>query len=1237
MKKIVALAFVLLLAASSLLAQTTQIGKWEKDEFTTEWTERSWDFSEYIPSLIKKTGTYSIVFTYKSGGQKLVLSNAEIKADGVTVATFEEEKSAGYNPKTITYEFKLSSIPQTLTLTAQAYTSGGTNSNGVIELVVPIASNEIIDSVLYIAEGTTTIADKAYYGNTEIKKVVIPSTVTKIGLLAFHNCTSLEEIDIPASVKTIGNAAFQNDTSLTKVTLHEGLTEINLKNFKNTAISEITIPSSVQKIGDNVFDDCKNLTKIYVDKYSDAHACLSGDSRIVFTDNAPVRSREEWLTLAKSNILEDGVLYIAEGTTEIKGSAFISRTDIKKVVCPSTLKTINAYAFRYCTNLEEVYLADTKTLMGYVFNGCTSLKKIVVSDSLKAIGNNCIPPTSELIYPEGSWAQEWYEATYYLTVNDEEIPANKYKKKNYKRVTLGSNVKTIGENAFANMEYLEEVIGGNNVENIGNGAFSGCTRLSSYKLPSNVVVIGNNCFSGTNIPSFDIPETAYVVGTGAFSGSHATSVSFGTHITHIPENVCANCPDLKNVVIKSVDSISAKAFYNCPKLTSVTLNYGLVFIGREAFRKCTSLSTIKLPETIECIMAHAFAETNIKNINMPVNMLNVEANSFPEGVVPFDISYGLELKPLDLNITLPTHAMPEDKYIVKSMSARVINLDRVIMIKNYIDRDFMTVNIDFPQWDREYHFVLDILGAGADKYEVLTNASGWKYIRATISNVKADSLYKLVVRYKIMRTPTEYNGYLSQDFPAKYGPFEEFYTKPSGTVGGCVSDHPFFQNLAAEFKKDTMSPPELAKKAFIYPWQHLYFYTYCMTLGPIRALEIGEGDCTEFSALFITICRACGIPCRQLSVATYDMNVPRMIEKTNHSLAEVYLEPVGWFAVDANLGGGSLVGRHRFGHVTTIQLYLRPENVALSGSYGVWRASEGDLGDAYQLYNDNVRKKDAELVKNKTIPGLPSIKSYTDEEALNNLLSIKYVSPPAEDFTVKLTRLTPAESNGIFNTVLPTVFPTQVATWKPDEFTTSPSDTTWDFSNDVSKLIKAPGTYSIVFTYRTGKNMLVASNAIVEADGKEVFVDLDEKSAGKNSRTITYTFHLDSIPKTLKFSANVRTDGGNDSDGFITLETVSAENVPDNNEGNDKPDNHNKPDNHETTALQNNGSNMVEIYVQNKTIVVENASDEIFVYDSIGRLIARRDAWPRVSTININESGVYVIKIGNLTKKIFVD
>ncbi|MBR5433893.1 MAG: leucine-rich repeat domain-containing protein, partial [Bacteroidales bacterium] len=63
----------------------------------------------------------------------------------------------------------------------------------------------------------------------------------------------------------------------------------------------------------------------------------------------------------------------------------------------------------------------------------------------------------------------------------------------------------------------------------------------------------------------------------------------------------------------------------------------------------------------------------------------------------------------------------------------------------------------------------------------------------------------------------------------------------------------------------------------------------------------------------------------------------------------------------------------------------------------------------------------------------------------------------------------------------------------------------------------------------------------------------------------------------------------------------------------------------------------INIYAHNRTIVVENADDEIFVYDAIGRLIARRDAMHCVSTITVRHSGVYVVRIGNLAKKVIVE
>ncbi len=61
------------------------------------------------------------------------------------------------------------------------------------------------------------------------------------------------------------------------------------------------------------------------------------------------------------------------------------------------------------------------------------------------------------------------------------------------------------------------------------------------------------------------------------------------------------------------------------------------------------------------------------------------------------------------------------------------------------------------------------------------------------------------------------------------------------------------------------------------------------------------------------------------------------------------------------------------------------------------------------------------------------------------------------------------------------------------------------------------------------------------------------------------------------------------------------------------------------------------IYVIGKTIVVENATDEICVYDAMGKLICR-DVACRVRTeIRVNTAGVYIVKTGNVVLRVVIN
>ena len=72
------------------------------------------------------------------------------------------------------------------------------------------------------------------------KNTIIPSTVASIGVNAFAECSGLTNITIPNSVTSIGGGSFH----------HCGFTSI-------------TIPNSVTTIGELAFMDCSALTEIF--------------------------------------------------------------------------------------------------------------------------------------------------------------------------------------------------------------------------------------------------------------------------------------------------------------------------------------------------------------------------------------------------------------------------------------------------------------------------------------------------------------------------------------------------------------------------------------------------------------------------------------------------------------------------------------------------------------------------------------------------------------------------------------------------------------------------------------------------------------------------------------------------------------------------------------------------------------------------------------------------------------
>ena len=105
------------------------------------------------------------------------------------------------------------------------------------------------------------------------------------------------------------------------------------------------------------------------------------------------------------------------------------------------------------------------------------------------------------------------------------------------------------------------------------------------------------------------------------------------------------------------------------------------------------------------------------------------------------------------------------------------------------------------------------------------------------------------------------------------------------------SDNPEIMKLANQAKG--IGKAQLAQNLLDVVTKQLEYNGYvAKSVGALEAIKKGEGDCTEFSDLYVAVCRARGIPARWIEgfALTGDM--------LRHNWVEIYLDGKGWIPVD---------------------------------------------------------------------------------------------------------------------------------------------------------------------------------------------------------------------------------------------------------------------------------------------------------------------------------------------------
>jgi transglutaminase-like putative cysteine protease len=107
-------------------------------------------------------------------------------------------------------------------------------------------------------------------------------------------------------------------------------------------------------------------------------------------------------------------------------------------------------------------------------------------------------------------------------------------------------------------------------------------------------------------------------------------------------------------------------------------------------------------------------------------------------------------------------------------------------------------------------------------------------------------------------------------------------------------------------------------------------------LGALKAIQRKSGDCSEYSDLFVALCRANNIPARVVTGCTTEFKTT-----PKHAWCEVYLQQYGWVPFDPLRGDKEdpKVRKNRFYTLENIYVYfthLRNDEVLNNNRYAVY-------------------------------------------------------------------------------------------------------------------------------------------------------------------------------------------------------------------------------------------------------------------------------------------------------------
>jgi hypothetical protein len=219
-----------------------------------------------------------------------------------------------------------------------------------------------IRDVVYKSTSSSTtygsgFGESTFYGCSELEKVLLPKTISKLPPNTFKGCSLLSKINISESnIKTIGSYAFDACTSLTEVILPTLCNSIESYAFSGTGIKYMDISqiSDTEKLGGYIFNNCASFEEVTINPE---------------------------INMIPKNLFQNAKalkkVSLPDGNTELKN-----------------IQLLSDYSFSNCVALENLNMPNLEIAGKYSFDGCTALVSIAdnknkIPENLTFFGDYC--------------------------------------------------------------------------------------------------------------------------------------------------------------------------------------------------------------------------------------------------------------------------------------------------------------------------------------------------------------------------------------------------------------------------------------------------------------------------------------------------------------------------------------------------------------------------------------------------------------------------------------------------------------------------------------------------------------------------------------------------------------------------------------------------------------------------------------------------------------------------------